>query len=163
MYGKIRTGIILLFFISLSLLSPSELRSEFYKYIDEDGNIYFVDDKAKIPLKYKDQTKVYKENFDLASVAKVVIIAAENEDQIAHHILLEESEELVHHINTMMKKMGTIELRVSFAGSLISNDNIYSDILRNKINTSLPSIKIVEPKHSPIEGAILLAKEMMND
>ena len=96
-------------------------------------------------------------------IAEVVIIAAENEDQIAHHILLEESEELVHHISTMMKKMNTIDLRVSFTGSLISNNNIYSDMLRKKIKTSLPSVKIVEPKYSPIEGAILLAKEKQND
>ena len=70
---------------------------------------------------------------------------------------------LIHHISTMMKKMNTIDLRVSFAGSLISNNNIYSDMLRDKIKTSLPSVKIVAPKYSPIEGAILLAKEMLND
>ena len=63
----------------------------------------------------------------------------------------------------MMKKMDTNNLRVSFVGSLISNDNIYSNMLRDKIKTSLPSVKIVAPKHSPIEGAILLAKEILND
>jgi hypothetical protein len=63
----------------------------------------------------------------------------------------------------MMKKMNTIDLRLSFAGSLISNDNIYSDMLRDKIKSALPSVKIVTPKHSPIKGAILLAKEMLND
>ncbi len=108
-------------------------------------------------------TKVYKENFDIASIAEVVIIAAKNEDQIAHHILLEESEELIDNIRTMMKKMNVIDLRVSFAGSLISNNNIYSDMLRDKIKTSLPSVKIVAPKYSPIEGAILIAKEILND
>jgi N-acetylglucosamine kinase-like BadF-type ATPase len=99
----------------------------------------------------------------LISIAEVVIIAAENEDLIAHHILHEEVEELIHHISTMMKKVDTIDLRVSFAGSLISNNNIYSDMLRDKIKTSLPSVKLVTPKYSPIEGAILLAKEMLND
>ena len=59
--------------------------------------------------------------------------------------------------------MNTIDLRVSFAGSLISSDNIYSEMFRDKIKTSLPSVKIVAPKHSPIEGAILLAKEMLSD
>jgi len=36
-------------------------------------------------------------------------------------------------------------------------------MFRDKIKTSLPSVKIVAPKHSPIEGAILLAKETLND
>jgi predicted aspartyl protease len=64
MNGKIKAGVFWIFLISLSLFSPLELRSEFYKYIDEDGNIYFVDHKDKIPLKYKDQIKVYKEKYD---------------------------------------------------------------------------------------------------
>jgi N-acetylglucosamine kinase-like BadF-type ATPase len=137
------------------------------KYFDGSGDVTLIlkliEDKYSINSADELITKVYKENFDIASIAEVVIIAAENEDQIAHHILLEESEELIHHISTMMKKMDTIDLRVSFAGSLILNKNFYSDMLCDKIKTSLPSVKIVTPKHSPIEGAILLAKEMLND
>jgi len=137
------------------------------KYFDGRGDESLIVRliKEKYSIKTADEliTKVYKENFDIASIAEVLLIAAQNEDQIAHHILLEESEELVHHISTMMKKMNTIDLHVSFAGSLITNNNIYSEMLRDKIKTTLPTVKIVEPRHSPIEGAILLAKEMMND
>ncbi len=137
------------------------------KYYDDRGDETLIVKliKEKYFIKTADEliAKVYKEKFDIASIAEIVIIAAKNEDQIAHHILLEETDELIHHISTMMKKMDTIDLRVSFAGSLILNNNIYSDMLRDKINTSLPSVKIVAPKHSPIEGAILLAKEMLND
>jgi N-acetylglucosamine kinase-like BadF-type ATPase len=137
------------------------------KYFDGRGDktliVKLIEEKYSINTSDKLITKVYKENFDIASIAEVVIIAAENEDLIAHHILHEEVEELIHHISTMMKKVDTIDLRVSFAGSLISNNNIYSDMLRDKIKTSLPSVKLVTPKYSPIEGAILLAKEMLND
>jgi len=137
------------------------------KYFDGRGDetliVRLIQEKYSINSADELITKVYKENFDIASIAEVVIIAAKNEDQIANKILLEESEELIHHISTMMKKMGTIDLRVSFAGSLILNNNYYSDMLHYKIKTSLPSVKIVDPKHSPIEGAIILAKEMLND
>jgi len=137
------------------------------KYFDDRGDetliVKLIKDKYSINTADELITKVYKENFDIASIAEIVLIAAQNEDQIAHNILLEETDELIHHISTMMKKMETIDLRVSFAGSLILNNNIYSDMLRDKITTSLPSVKIVEPRHSPIEGAILLAKEMLND
>ncbi len=137
------------------------------KYFDGRGDetliVKLIEEQYSIKTADELITKVYKENFDIASIAEIVISAAQKEDQIAHHILLEESEELVHHIGTMMKKMSTIDLRVSFAGSLISSDNIYSEMFRDKIKTSLPSVKIVAPKHSPIEGAILIAKEILND
>ena len=102
MYGKIRTGIILLFFISLSLLSPSELRSEFYKYIDEDGNIYFVDDKAKIPLKYKDQTKVYKEKYDHLSEQEKAIQLEREQKELEEH--LKEQEQLQREVDRLHKE-----------------------------------------------------------
>ncbi len=137
------------------------------KYFDGRGDetliVKLIEEKYSIKSADELITKVYKENFDIASIAEVVLIAANNEDQIAHHILLKETDELIHHISTMMKKMDTIDLRISFAGSLILNNNIYSDMLRDKLTTSLPSVKIVEPRHSPIEGAILLAKEILND
>ena len=137
------------------------------KYYDGRGNetliVRLIREKYSINSADELITKVYKENFDIASIAEIVITAAENEDQIAHKILLEESEQLVEHLNTIVKKMDSSDLSVSFAGSLIITKNIYSDMLRDKIKTSLPSVKIVSPKHSPIEGAILLAKEILHD
>ena len=137
------------------------------KYFDGRGDktliVKLIQEKYSINSADELITKVYKEKFDVASIAELVIRAAENEDQIAHHILLEESEEIIHHLSSMTKKMGTDDLYVSFAGSLISNDNIYSEVLRNKIKTSLPAVKIITPKHSPIEGAIILAQEILND
>ena len=64
MIEKIKNGTVLMVFISLALFLPFELQAEFYKYIDEEGHIYFVDDKAKIPLQYRDQIQVYKEKYD---------------------------------------------------------------------------------------------------
>jgi len=137
------------------------------KYFDGQGDetliVRLIQEKYSIDSADELIKKVYKENFDIASIAEVVIDAAESQDQIAHKILLEESNELVHHINTIMKKMDTNELSVSFGGSLISKNNIYSETLRNNIKTSLPSVKIVAPAYSPIEGALLIAKEILND
>ena len=82
MYGKMKNGMVLVFFISLSLFSPSELRSAFYKYTDEEGNVYFVDDKAKIPLKYMDQIKVYKEKYDhLSEQEKAIQLEREQKER----------------------------------------------------------------------------------
>jgi clan AA aspartic protease (TIGR02281 family) len=47
--------------------SPN-LRAEFYKYVDEEGNIYYVDDLSGVPEKYRDQVNVYREKYDDLSV-----------------------------------------------------------------------------------------------
>lgn len=107
--------------------------------------------------------KVYKENLDIASVAQIVLTAAEEGDKIALNILAEESDQLIELIKAMMKKMNTEELNVSPAGSLISNNNVYSDLLLKKIRTYLPLVKVINAEHSPVEGAIIIAKEMLND
>jgi len=105
---------------------------------------------------------VYKNNFEIASAAEIVLSAADKNDAVALQILNEEADELLLHINAVMKKMKSKKLNIAFTGSLIANKNIYSDILREKIADNFPSVKIKEPDNTPVEGAILLAKEMLN-
>jgi N-acetylglucosamine kinase-like BadF-type ATPase len=105
---------------------------------------------------------VYKNNFDIASVAEIVLSAADEKDAIALQILNEEADELLLHITAIMEKMKSKELDIAFTGSLIANKNIYSDMLRKKIADKLSSVKIKEPDHTPVIGAILLAMEMLN-
>ncbi len=105
---------------------------------------------------------VYKNNFDIASAAEIVLTAAEENDTVALQILNEEADELLLHINAVMKEMKVKKLDIVFTGSLIANKNIYSDLLRKKIDDKYSSVKIKEPINSPAEGAILLAKELLN-
>jgi len=54
-------------FLSLFLISclfPRELRSEFYGYVDKEGNRHFADSIDKVPLEYRDSVKAYKEKYD---------------------------------------------------------------------------------------------------
>ena len=41
-----------------------ELKAEFYRYVDDEGNIFYVDDIYSIPEKYRNQIKVYREKHD---------------------------------------------------------------------------------------------------
>ena len=50
--------------LSVSLFFPLKLHSEFYKYVDKNGHLHFVDDKSKIPPEYRDNLTVYKEKYD---------------------------------------------------------------------------------------------------
>ncbi len=100
---------------------------------------------------------IYKNNFDIASVAPIVLRAAEQGDKTASDILEFSADELVLHIRAMRKKIINDKLRVSFIGSLIANENVYSALLRKKIETTLSDIVVVEPKHKPAFGAALMA------
>jgi clan AA aspartic protease (TIGR02281 family) len=64
MGGKGKTPRIAFYFLVVVFFLPMESRSAFYKYIDRDGNLCFVDDLTKVPLEYRDQVKVYKEKYD---------------------------------------------------------------------------------------------------
>jgi predicted aspartyl protease len=45
-------------------LFPVALHCEFYKYVDQDGKVFFVDDVSKIPAEYREDLRVYKEKYD---------------------------------------------------------------------------------------------------
>jgi predicted aspartyl protease len=61
--AKKNLGIISLLLL-VFFLFPAKLRCEFYKYVDQDGKVFFVDDVSKIPLEYRDDLKTYKEKYD---------------------------------------------------------------------------------------------------
>jgi N-acetylglucosamine kinase-like BadF-type ATPase len=107
--------------------------------------------------------KVYNEKLDVASVAKIVIEAADEGDPIAEDILDEEADELVLHIRSLINKIHTDKLSVAFSGSLIDNKNFYSDLLRNKIKSTLPNVKVIKPASPPVSGAILFAKRLSDE
>jgi len=108
-------------------------------------------------------SKVYKEKLDVASVAKIVIKAAEEGDAIAENILDEEADELVLHVKSLLNKIESDKLDVAFSGSLIDNTNFYSDLLKQKIKYTLPNVEVVKPAAPPVSGAILLAKRIVNE
>jgi len=43
---------------------PPNTFSAFYKYVDEQGRVFYVDDTGKVPEEYQDQIKVYREKYD---------------------------------------------------------------------------------------------------
>lgn len=106
--------------------------------------------------------KIYRKNFDIASFAPFVLKAADRGDKISVEILNDEADELIKHIKAMKKLIGVRKLKVAFSGSLISNKNYFSDLLRKKVKSHLRGIEIVEPKNPPEIGAILLAKKYLS-
>jgi len=107
--------------------------------------------------------KVYKEKLDIASIAKIVIEAAAEGDAIAEKILNEEAEELVLHVKSILNKIPSPILNIAFSGSLIDNKNFYSDLLGEKIKNLLPKVNVINPNFPPVNGAILIAKRIIDE
>lgn len=104
-------------------------------------------------------TEIYKNNFDIASVAPLVLDAANSGDKIALKIVEDETDDLILHIRAMKKKISEKILYVSLIGGIISNKNIYSEMLKEKVAQNLKDVVIKMPDNSPAFGAILIASE----
>jgi predicted aspartyl protease len=62
-YNK-KTSAFACILLAISLLLPLKLSAEFYKYLDKEGKLHFVDDQSMIPPEYKNNITVYKEKYD---------------------------------------------------------------------------------------------------
>jgi len=50
--------------VFLLVCLPSDLRSEFYKYVDKEGRTFYVDNLSKIPEEYRKTANVYREKYN---------------------------------------------------------------------------------------------------
>lgn len=136
------------------------------KHIDGRGKATMltklVDEKLGLSNQEKIINAVYRENFDVATVAPLVIEAAEAKDVECARILNKATFELAEHVRTLVKKIeesshGRSKIALAFIGSLISHDNIYRKILTQKITFSLPQVSVIVPEAPPAYGAVLLS------
>lgn len=105
--------------------------------------------------------EIYKKNFDIASVAPLVIEAAVKGDEVCHNILEEESYELVLHIFAMMKKLKEPSLNLSLIGGIISTDNLFSQIFKDRVHKLIPNVNIQEAEFPPAMGAVFMARKLL--
>ena len=105
--------------------------------------------------------EVYNKSFDIASVAPLVIKAAQDNDEISLNIIEEECEELILHLRSMKKVLNTNSLKVSLTGSLLTTDNYYSRMFKEKVKKALPNLQILTAQYPPEMGAVLLAKQQI--
>lgn len=102
-------------------------------------------------------SRIYRENFDIASFAPFVIQCAEQGDKTALSILHSNIDELVAHLRAIKKKIIVSRLQVAFIGGLIANDTYYSRLLKSKIQEQMKDVQISEPENNPAYGAVLMA------
>jgi len=107
--------------------------------------------------------KIYSQDFEISSLAKSVLKSASTGDVISNEILNEEADEIILHIKSVLKKLSSDRIEIVFTGSLIDNENVYSNLIKRKIKESLPLVEVVKPVNPPVVGAILLAKKIVNE
>lgn len=122
-----------------------------------------ISEKFNIDSVEKLISEIYRNNFDIASVAPLVIESAEKGDKVSLNIIESECNEIILHISAMKKKLNEEKLLLSFIGSLLTNDNFYSYIVKEKIIQKYDDVVIKESENSPEFGAVLMAKELFEN
>lgn len=111
---------------------------------------------------------VYRQNFDVATIAPLVIEAATGKDIECARILNKATFELSEHVRILVKEIeesshARSKIPLAFIGSLITNDNVYQKILKHRIMFSMPQVNVVPPEAPPAFGAVLLAIRLVED
>ncbi len=134
------------------------------KFYDGRGILTMLSKLAANHFKINDSEKlinaVYKNNFDIAQVAEQVIYAAKKDDEVCKKIVDEETDELIFHITAMKEKLKQEIMEIAFIGSIITNDNYFSQMLNKKIKERFKDVIVKEAEHQPVMGAVFLAKEI---
>lgn len=101
-------------------------------------------------------SRVYRENLDIASLAQIVIKAADSGDAVATEIVEAAAEELQDHVRAVLPKLDA-PVPVVLSGNVLSTDNSLSRKLKTMLQKNFPNIKIQEPEFPPAVGAAFLA------
>lgn len=109
-------------------------------------------------------TEVYRNNFDVASIAPLVLKAARKKDEASRLIIEQASADLTTHVRALAAKITSAsrskikaKLPVSFIGGLIANDTLLQRMLRAQLAEELPSVVVAEPMSPPAYGAVVLS------
>jgi N-acetylglucosamine kinase-like BadF-type ATPase len=138
------------------------------KFIDGRGEKTILKDlifeKFKITDLREVVSKIYSGEFDLASVAPIVMEAGEMGDEIAIKILDDACYELLTHIKAMLGKSNFGErVKLVLMGGVLRNENYLSKKLKKEITKNFPQIDLIEPMASPAYGAIVYAKNLIKN
>lgn len=108
---------------------------------------------------------VYRNNFDIASVAPLVIEAAEKNDHECQRIMNRAAFDLTEHIRSLTFKIEHAsrgagkKIPLAFVGSLLTSETMFARIVQHKIEFSLPQVTVTRPQSPPAHGAVLMALE----
>lgn len=99
---------------------------------------------------------VYRENWPVQQMARLVIEAAEQNDAEARRIIDEQMRALAQQAKWLAGRSDAVEPRLALLGGLTSNA-FYKQALTEALVEALPGWTVHEPLHPPVMGALRLA------
>lgn len=111
---------------------------------------------------------LYMDNFDIASVAPLVIEAAEKGDKISKNILLNACKEITNLVDIVIARMNKGQRKksiypLSLTGSLFENENLYVRMVKSRLRRNTSKINICDPQYPPVIGAVLMAINFLKE
>lgn len=112
--------------------------------------------------------QVYKNNFDIAALAPLVIQAAAEHDLECGRIINRAAFELSELVRGLVLQMERAtrgprqKIPLSFIGSLLTTETVFPSIVKHKIESSLPQVVVRKPLGTPAYGAVLMALTLLN-
>jgi len=101
---------------------------------------------------------IYREKFDIPSLARAVLEAAEARDAVALGILSRGAGALSAQVASAINRLGLRErVGIVMIGGLVDHDTVYARMLAAEIRKTSPRVEIRMPTHGPVHGAILIA------
>ena len=99
---------------------------------------------------------VYREAWPVQQMARLVLDAAEDGDDIARRIVREQTQALARQAAWLAERSGPIAPRLALLGGL-SRSTYYKQALSEALRAALPGWRIEQPLHPPVVGALRLA------
>ncbi len=102
---------------------------------------------------------VYRKHFDVASLAPLLLKAAEKKDAVAASVVETGCNHILKLIRAGIKQLRWKEkgkIPLVLTGSLVTKNTLYKKILIKKLSKVLPDIQLRRFKHSPAEAAAKL-------
>ncbi len=105
---------------------------------------------------------VYRENFNIPSLAPVVLNGADGGDRVCLSILEEAAALLAGQVETTARLFPPGDsIGVVMVGGLIDHETIYARVLARQIQAIMPRADIRRALHTPAHGAVFLALEQL--
>lgn len=139
-------------------------------HLDGRGEKTILTKMAEKKFGFTDQTAiinaVYKNGFDVASFAPLVLEGAKKKDGVSRMIVEYAVIQLSEHIRVMAKKIRgssganiRSKVHLSLIGGLIANDTILRQLLIRYLQINIPQIEVIPPMSTPAYGAVVLGLE----
>ena len=129
--------------------------------LDEDGDGGLLGSAIRERLGWTNRVHVldsiYRDSFDLSTLAPLVLELAAQGDQVSQNILRKSAAQLLTVINAAIGDVGVQPVHVATCGGLIDHPTPYRALIVEELERMNPPLVVEFPRNEPVMWAILMA------